>query len=83
MVHTAPWDLDEDVGVFAAHHNSHRYHEVLGNVTPDDVYFGRRETMLEARSKLKAETLDRRKAVNLGTKPKISTNSDTQVYQMC
>jgi len=49
---------------------------------PDDVYFGRREVILEARRKLKVETLARRKAVNLETKPKVSTNSSTQVCQM-
>ena len=51
-------------------------------MTPDDVYYGRREAILEARWKLKAETLARRKAVNLATKPKVSTNSSTQLWQM-
>ena len=82
MVHTTPWDLAEDVGAFAAYYNSQRYHEALGNVTPDDVYFGRREAILEARWKLKAETLARRRAVNLATKPNVSINSSTQVCQM-
>jgi hypothetical protein len=35
-------------------------------VTPDDVYFGSKERILKARRKLKAETLARRKAINLG-----------------
>ncbi len=77
MVHTTPWDLAEDVGAFVAYYNSQQYHEALGNVTPDDVHYGRRETMLEARSKLKAEALALRKAVNLAAKPNVSTNSST------
>jgi len=82
VVHTTPWELAEDVGAFVAYYNSQRYHEALDNVTPDDVYFGRREVILEARRKLKVETLARRKAVNLETKPKVSTNSSTQLCQM-
>ncbi len=69
-------------GASVAYCNSQRYHEALGNVTQDGVYYGRREAILEARWKLKAETLARRKAVNLATKPKVSTISSTQLCQM-
>jgi len=53
-----------------AFQNSEPHHETLVNVTTDDVYYARRETILEARRELKPETLVRRKAVNLGAKPK-------------
>ncbi|MHC4629322.1 MAG: DDE-type integrase/transposase/recombinase [Planctomycetota bacterium] len=66
VVHGAPWELAEDVRDFVIYYNSQRYHEALGNVTPDDVYFGRREGILKKRRKLKKQTLARRKAINLG-----------------
>jgi len=66
VVHTTPWELAEDIASFVAYYNSERYHEALGNVTPDDVYFGRKEAVLETRNKLKAETLARRRTINLG-----------------
>lgn len=60
--------LFEDVGAVAAHHNSQQYHDVLGNVTPEGVYFGRREATLEARRELRAEALGSKEDCQLGNK---------------
>ena len=65
-MHGVPWELAEDVRDFVLYYNSQHYHEALGNVTPDEVYFGRKEEILKERRKLKQQTLARRKAVNLG-----------------
>lgn len=59
-----PDDLRQEIGRFIGYYNTSRYHEALGNVTPDDVYYGRKEAILERRRILKRETLLRRKEVN-------------------
>lgn len=65
ITHVTPWELADEIGAFLAYYNSKRYHEALNNVTPDDVYFGRKEAILERRQKLKSKTLARRRAINL------------------
>ncbi len=51
-----------DLGPLEVH--SRRYHEALGNVTPDDVYFGRRDSIHTKRRRLQGVTLARRQAIN-------------------
>jgi len=60
----SPDELRDEIKKFIDFYNGLRYHEALGNVTPDDVYFGRKETVLTKRQGLKKETLNRRKKVN-------------------
>jgi len=74
-VHDLPQKLKVEIGKYISHHNKRRYHEALGNVSPDDVYYGRRERILADRSKLKIETLARRKIKNQELKNEISFGS--------
>ena len=53
-------------------YNHRRYHEGIGNVTPADVYYGRREVILKRRQEQKQATLDARFRYNLGQAPNLT-----------
>ena len=55
-----PGDLERQISAFVEHYNNARYHESLDNLTPADVYFGRAETSLAERQRIKRETLKTR-----------------------
>ncbi len=56
-----PWQLEAALRTFVAYYNNERYHESLDNVTPADVYFGRQQTVLSARQRIKQHTMQKRK----------------------
>ncbi|MBT5567357.1 MAG: transposase [Rhodospirillaceae bacterium] len=49
------------MGRFVTYYNHHRYHESLSNLTPADVYFGRGETILIERERIKRNTIKQRR----------------------
>ena len=55
-----PGDLRHQIDVFVDHYNHRRYHESLQNPTPADVYFGRSQTILKQRERVKRKTIETR-----------------------
>jgi len=61
-----PSQLDKAIADFVDYYNYRRYHKALGNVTPADVLYGRREEILERRKEVQIQTINRRKDYNQG-----------------
>ena len=56
-----PGDLGKQIELFVEHYNHQRYHESLQNLTPADVYFGRAQSILKRRERIKQKTLNLRR----------------------
>ena len=56
-----PGHLETQIAEFVSNYNHRRYHESLGNLTPADVYFGRGQTILLQRERIKRKTFEQRR----------------------
>jgi len=61
-----PGQLERAIADFVDYYNYRRYHKALGNVTPADVLYGRREEILERRKEVQIQTINRRRDYNRG-----------------
>jgi len=59
-----PSELRQAIEAFVEYYNHQRYHESLENVTPADVYFGRKDGILARRKEAKQKTLQARREHN-------------------
>ena len=67
-VYDCPNELKKEIGRFISAYNKSRYHESLGNVSPDDVFYGRREKIIKERKEKQRMTFMKRKNYNNSSK---------------
>ena len=61
-----PGDLERQIEAFVDYNNHLRHHESIANLTPADVYFGRGQTILLERERIKHQTFKSRRLHHLG-----------------
>src|SRR5436190_15407351 len=59
-----PGDLEAQIAAFVADYNHLRYHESIANLTPADVHFGRGQTILIERERIKRQTIANRRLLH-------------------
>ena len=60
-----PGALEARIDAFVDHYNHQRYHESINNLTPADVYFGRAQSIIEQRERIKRDTITQRRLQHL------------------
>jgi putative transposase len=68
-----PGQLEARIDAFIEHYNHRRYHESLNDVTPADVFFGRAQTILLDRQRIKQQTIRQKTLAQPQTSRLIST----------
>jgi len=61
-----PSQLERAIADFVDYYNYRRYHKALGNVTPADVLYGRREEILQRRKEVQILTINRLRPITGG-----------------
>jgi transposase InsO family protein len=64
LPYEAPGQLDKAIADFVDYYNYHRYHKALGDVTPADVLYGRKEKILKRRKEVQIQTINHRRHYN-------------------
>jgi len=59
-----PGNLEQQIEAFVENYNHRRYHESLNNLTPADVWFGRGQTILLERERIKRAAIQKRRLLH-------------------
>jgi transposase InsO family protein len=68
-----PSQLERAIADFVDYYNYRRYHKALGDVTPADVLYDRREQTLQRRKEVRIQTVNRRRDYNQTQKELVHT----------
>ncbi len=68
-----PSQLERAIAAFVDYYNYHRYHKALGDVTPADVLYDRREQILKCRKEVRIQTVNHRRDYNQAQKELVHT----------
>ena len=60
-IYYSPDQLRKAIADFVCYYNTQRYHEALDNLTPADVFFGRKKQIISKRQQVKRLTLQQRR----------------------
>jgi transposase InsO family protein len=66
LTYEFPSQLEQAIVDFVDYYNYRRYHKALGNVTPADVLYGKRDEILKRRKEVQVQTINRRRNYNIG-----------------
>ena len=66
ILYEFPGQLEKAITDFVEYYNFRWYHKALGDVTPADVLYGRREEILQRRKEVQIQTINRRRNYNQG-----------------
>ena len=72
LTYEFPSQLEQAIVDFVDYYNYRRYHKALGNVTPADVLYGRREEILKRRKEVQVQTINRRRDYNQGLREHVN-----------
>jgi putative transposase len=75
FVFESPSLLEKAVAAFVDYYNHRRYHEGIGNVTPADAYYGRRQAILIRREEVRQRTLQERRAYHRASRERETDQS--------
>jgi putative transposase len=75
-----PNQLERAIADFVDYYNYRRYHKALGNVTPADVLYGRRNEILERRKEVQTQTINRRRDYNRDLRELAMPPDDNKVF---